>query len=226
VDELLGDSPASVLDVGCGTGIAGSLFQARGCEVLGIEPDERMAPLARGKGLEVEIATFEDWQPRDRRFDLLICGQAWHWIDPIAGLEKAGSVLREGARLAVFWNFGAPVPEVKHALDEVYRELAPDLERYSALLGNTDLRLQTITAALEQADSFAPPRFCVWSWCRRYTTAQWLEHLLTHSDHKALPASGRDRLFGAVRDVIDAHGGTIEIGYDTQLVTARRREDT
>ena len=51
IQELLADGPSDVLDVGCGTGIAGALLAARGCRVLGVEPDERMAALARAKGL-------------------------------------------------------------------------------------------------------------------------------------------------------------------------------
>jgi SAM-dependent methyltransferase len=61
IEELLSDSARSVLDVGCGTGIVGSLFQARGCDVLGVEPDARMARVARSRGLTVEIAPFERW---------------------------------------------------------------------------------------------------------------------------------------------------------------------
>ena len=86
VDWLVAGGCRRVLDVGCGTGIAGALFAARGCEVTGVEVDERMAAVARTKGLEVEVASFEDWDDRGRRFELLISGQAWHWIDPRAGV--------------------------------------------------------------------------------------------------------------------------------------------
>jgi SAM-dependent methyltransferase len=102
VDELLADAPRDVLDVGCGTGIAGSLLAARGCRVLGVVLDQRMAVLARAKGLDVEISAFETWDPRGRSFDLLTCGQAWHWIDPALGLQRAAAALREHGRIALF----------------------------------------------------------------------------------------------------------------------------
>ena len=50
VDDLLDDGTHDVLDVpdvGCGTGKVGRLFAARGCAVLGVEPDERMAAVDR-----------------------------------------------------------------------------------------------------------------------------------------------------------------------------------
>jgi predicted TPR repeat methyltransferase len=43
IDFLLADGARRVLDVGCGTGIAGELFAARGCSVTGVEIDPRMA---------------------------------------------------------------------------------------------------------------------------------------------------------------------------------------
>ncbi|HEY6787903.1 MAG TPA: class I SAM-dependent methyltransferase [Trebonia sp.] len=51
VDRIIAASPGrDVLDVGCGTGIAARLFQAAGCRVLGVDPDPRMAELARQAG--------------------------------------------------------------------------------------------------------------------------------------------------------------------------------
>src|SRR5215471_17834429 len=55
-----------VLDVGCGTGIAARQFLAAGCRVLGVDPDARMADLARRRGVEAEVAPFETWDPATR----------------------------------------------------------------------------------------------------------------------------------------------------------------
>jgi|SRR5271166_3517464 len=220
VDELLVGKPVSVLDVGCGTGIAAVLFNERGCRVLGVEPDERMARFSRGKGLDVEIAKFESWQARGRSFDLLVCAQAWHWIDPVVGAVKAAETLNANGRLGVFWNFGAPPADIKRAFNAIYMRLAPDIERHSILLGNTDHRLDVVTAALDQSARFTPSELHTWRWSRRYTTAQWREHLLTHSDHKALPAADQEALLGGIGEVLDNRDGAVEIGYETHLISA------
>ncbi len=222
IDELLADRPAGILDVGTGTGIAAVLLHERGCRVLGIEPDERMARVARGKGLEVEISTLEDWPARGRRFELLTCAQAWHWIDPQIGAAKAAELLTPGGRLAAFWNFAAPPSPLRERFEDIYARLAPELHRHSALLGHTEGRLRGVTLAIERSGRFGPPHTRTWAWSRRYTSALWLEHLLTHSDHKALPESGREALLEALGAAIDACGGTLEVGYETHLVSARR----
>jgi SAM-dependent methyltransferase len=77
--------PASVLDVGCGTGKASRQLTASGLDVLGVEIDAGMAAVARRSGVEVEVASFELWDERGRTFDLIVSGQAWHWVDPAVG---------------------------------------------------------------------------------------------------------------------------------------------
>src|ERR1700761_8478202 len=64
VDRVLAGRPGPrVLDVGCGTGIVARLFQAAGAEVLGVDPDERMAARARALGLAGGGARIEGWDP-------------------------------------------------------------------------------------------------------------------------------------------------------------------
>jgi SAM-dependent methyltransferase len=105
IETIVARSPGRhVLDVGCGTGIVARQFQSAGCSVLGVEPDPRMAEVARADGLEVEVAKFEDWDPAGRQFDAVVAGQAWHWVDPVAGAAQAAGALRPGGRLALFWN--------------------------------------------------------------------------------------------------------------------------
>src|SRR5437899_9250287 len=82
IQRIVAGSPGrDVLDVGCGTGIAARQFRAAGCTVLGVEPDARMAAFARGTGIDVEVAKFEDWEAAGRRFDAVVAGQSWHWIE-------------------------------------------------------------------------------------------------------------------------------------------------
>src|SRR5215207_5236536 len=63
-DELVGKLVAAspgprIVEVGCGTGVLSRQLQAAGCEVLGVEHDERMAEFARGTGVAVEVSKFE-----------------------------------------------------------------------------------------------------------------------------------------------------------------------
>src|ERR1700759_913662 len=84
ISRIVAASPGpDVLDVGCGTGISSRLLTAAGCRVLGLDPDPRMAALAREGGTAVEVARFEDWDPAGRVFDVVTAAQSWHWVDPV-----------------------------------------------------------------------------------------------------------------------------------------------
>jgi SAM-dependent methyltransferase len=222
LDALLAGGAHSVLDVGCGTGIAAALLADRGCAVLGVEVDARMAELARAKGLEVEVARFEDWQTRGRRFDLLTSAQAWHWIDPVAGAARAAQALRPGGWIAVFWNLGDPPQQLRELLSPIYARLAPGLEEYSVLFGNRDARAQSAMAGIVNCGAFADPQGAVFAWSKRYDTAAWLEHITTHSDHQALAQPQRERLLAAVGEAIGSIGGSFRMPYHTVLVSAER----
>jgi SAM-dependent methyltransferase len=222
VDALLADAPDSVLDIACGTGIAGALFAARGCEVLGVELDPRMAAIARARGLDVEVAPFEAWEPAGRSFELAICAQAWHWLAPQPALAKAASALSAGALLGLFWNFGNPPADVAARLRPIYAQLEPGLERYSVLLGHHEGRIDSGLAAIAEQPSFDEPEKREFPWSKQYDTAGWLNFLQTHSDHQTLAPERLERLLDAVGQALDELGGSFEMSYTAMLVSARR----
>src|ERR1700754_1803786 len=127
IDDLLIHSPQAVLDVGAGTGIVSEQLLARKVNVLAVEPDPRMAGIARSKGIPVEIGTFETWDPADRRFDVVTFGQSFHWVNPDIALPKAHRLLTNGGRLALMWNRLFPTDPTHDDLAEIYRDyMDPD----------------------------------------------------------------------------------------------------
>ena len=220
VDDLVAGGTPAVLDVGCGTGIVATAFTARGCAVLGVEPDPRMAAVAERKGIAVETATFEEWDAAGRTFDLVVSGQAWHWVDPERGPAKAAEVLRPGGRFAVFWNLGGPDRATHALLDEVYRRHAPELLNGSVALGKLEDRRESDAAAIRATGRFAEPEVRTYEWTQRHTTAEWVDQLPTHSDHALLPDATRAALLADITATLDTAGGGLTLHYRTLVITA------
>ncbi|MFI9586178.1 class I SAM-dependent methyltransferase [Streptomyces sp. NPDC052236] len=230
VDRIVAGSPGrDVLDVGCGTGIAARQFQAAGCTVLGVDADARMAALARqlGSEVEVEVATFEAWDPAGRTFDVVVAGQAWHWIDPVAGAARAARVLRPGGRLAAFWNVGEPPPEAAEAFAAVYRRVLPDspfnlqgtakaaLDGYQALFTKA-------ADGIREAGGFSAPEQWRFDWEWSYSRDAWLDQLPTQGAFTRLPPDTLAQVLEGVGAAVDAMGGGFTMRYATVAVTAAR----
>ncbi|HEY6795038.1 MAG TPA: class I SAM-dependent methyltransferase [Kineosporiaceae bacterium] len=232
VERIMATSPGrDVLDVGVGTGIEARQFQATGCTVLGVDPDPRMAEVARRRGVPVEVATFETWDPAGRDFDIVVAGTAWHWVDPVAGAAKAAQVLRPGGRLAPFHHVCQAPPEVAEALAEAYRRVAPDspiaLEggSFQQVLQAYEQLFVTVADGIRQTARFGEPEQWRFDWERTYTRQEWLDQLPTHGALTQLAPEELAQVLDGVGAAIDAAGGSFTMPYTTVAVTAARVVD-
>jgi SAM-dependent methyltransferase len=227
VARIVAGSPGpDVLDVGCGTGIATRQLQAAGCAVLGVEPDARMADFARARGLQVEVATFEAWQPAGRTFDAVIAAQSWHWVDPVAGAVKAAQVLRPDGRLAIFGHVFEPPAEVAEPFAAAYRRAVPD-SPFSNQPARRPLDLYQAAYAkfadkIRETEQFKDPEQWRFDWEQSYTRAQWLDLLPTTGGLTQLPLDKTADLLNAVGTAIDTLGGRFTMNYTTLAATAVR----
>jgi SAM-dependent methyltransferase len=224
VQRITAASPGlDVLDVGCGTGIAARLFQAVGCRVLGVDPDARMAELARHGGIEVEVAKFEEWNPAGRAFDAVIAAQAWHWVDPTVGADKAAQSLRPGGRLAVFWNSFAAPAGLTEAFAQVYDRVPTGLPFNPWARPALDGYLTMCDMAAEgmkQTDVFGQHEQWLFDWKRGYTREEWLDQVLTTGGHSQIPPPLLEELLAGIGAAVDGVGGRFTINYTTVVATA------
>lgn len=110
------ESPADVLDLGCGTGTATRLLAARWpqARITGVDSSPAMLARARAESpatlswVEADLAS---WAPPPAAADLIFSNAALHWLDDHAALlPRLMAGLRPGGVLAVQMpdNFAAP----------------------------------------------------------------------------------------------------------------------
>lgn len=208
----LGDlSPGSTaVEIGAGTGIATAPLVDRGLAVTAVEPAPAMAAIGRAKvgdGASWVVGRFEDWTPSP--VDLVVSFNAWHWVEPGAGLDKVAAVLRPGGALALVWTdvaswggepferglteaFGAPWPKTLDHVVGSRRHVERD-ERFDGCIERRHRFERTL-----DADTFVE---------------------VTRTYGAGLGEEG----FATIRRLIDGLGGSVTKVEEAVLFLTRRR---
>lgn len=211
-----------VVEVGAGTGKATAIFVAAGVPVTCVEPDPAMAEVLTerfGSRVRVEPVGFEDWRPPAGGVPLICASQSWHWVDPGTRWRRGREALRPGGVLAVFghsYTFAdADLARAVH--EEAYGRFAPQLlgdaadeapqAWFHVEMAGSGLLADVTT--VESAATVAYPR------------ARYRRLLETFSNHR-MPEQQRLRLHDAIDEVVDGHGGVVEVRLDTVLTMGRR----
>ncbi len=224
---------ARILDIGAGTGKSSTWFVGRGHHVTAVEPDQAMGEVARSSAaasgrLTVEVAALQDFDPGERRWDLAVSGQAWHWADPATRFADVAACLSPTGRLCVFWN-RPDVAERPFAeeIDEVYLRCAPDLARGLAAVqfpgSKSAVSAATPSDEFDNSGLFEQVELREIGWSREVTTEDHCSNLRTQSDHRMLDPGVLETLIDSIAEIIDRHGGRYDLGYTTHAYLARVR---
>jgi SAM-dependent methyltransferase len=198
IDDVLAPGVRRVLEAGAGTGIASMQFIERGANLLAVEPDTRMASIAQAKGIPLEIATFEQWDPAGRRFDLVVFAASFHWVDPAVALPKIRGILSDGGKLALIWNRLRPTRPTRAEFEAIYREYM-DADRHTPD-GKPDDIVNLLTAAGFTVTQRRYPHDL------HYSAQQWVDIAFTFSHQLILPADKASELRARLIERIGSAG--------------------
>jgi SAM-dependent methyltransferase len=210
ISDLLTGGGHRVLDVGAGTGIASLQFDDLGADVLAVEPDARMAALAREKGIPTEIDTFESWHPAGRKFDLVVFAASFHWVDPAVALPKVRTVLDNRGKLALLWNRLTPTRPTRYDFELIYHDY------FDVDIHPTDGDPDEIIAALSAAGYAVTQR--TYPRSVHYSQDQWLDLVFTYSNHLTLAGDKAEQLRAKLADRIGSEG--VSVGGEALAIIA------
>jgi len=217
-----------LLEVGVGPGQATRLFLNRGYKIIGVEPGDRFRQVAwvklgKPSDLILEAGTFESWEEGKRTFDLVYSGSAFHWVDPAIGYPKAARMLRPGGCLALFWNmFPDQDGPLWTDIADVYQRLEPEMAEKHVKLKFAE-NVEQRRLQIDHAGLFAKISVDYFPWARDLSTTDYLDLIMTFSDHITLPIPRRNALLTEIGNVINRYGGQIQRRWTTVLYTAYPR---
>lgn len=207
-----GGAPASVADLGAGTGKATELLVRLGVPVICVEPDPGMAAVLTAKLPQVEVvtATFEEWTPPAAGVDLITCALAWHWLDPATRNKRTRAALAPGGVLAVFGHrYGYADPAVTATVGGVLCAVDPTVQDRPEHWLLDDVRGGGVYGHVEER---------IWHTYPDVTRADYLRLVRTFSPFLRRTPEERQTVLENLDAVLD---DTLTLDLTTTLVLAR-----
>jgi len=217
-----------LLEIGCGTGQATLPLAERGCEIVCVELGASLAAVARRKlarfrSVRVEVAAFEAWPLPPEPFDTVVAATAFHWIDPAVRVTTSARALRQGGALATIATHHIAGGDAQFfaEVQACYEQWDPATPPGLRLPGADEISFDS--QELRGSGQFGSATFRRYESELAYSTAQYLETLLTYSGHRALAPEARRGLLACIAELIEPrYGGHIRKRYLSELRAAYR----
>jgi SAM-dependent methyltransferase len=190
---LVGDRPATVLELGAGTGKLTERLVAAGHDVHATEPDESMLAVLRRRLPDVRTwATGAEETPvADQSVDVVVAAQCLHWFDAAVALPEIARVLRPGGHLAAVWN--------------QRDERIPWVRKLGRVIGTQDLLADPFAAVAGSDDFHAADEAAFKHW--QVVDRRTIQDLTRSRSHVAvLGDAARERLMADVLALYDDYG--------------------
>ena len=225
IDDILTISrmPAdgNVLDVGCGTGKATTLFAQRNFQVLGIDIGEELIALARRNtskfpNVSYQVSSFEDVDLQPQSFNLIVSAQAWHWLDPAKAYEKAHNLLKNQGQIALFWKIQEyDKLEFLQELKKLYLKHCPRYHNPKAILtAAEELSSNPFFCDFEKKEYFVDINYNREKYAQLVSTMSWVI---------ALEEDAKERFNEELSDLLSRQDETFSIPNKYTLLIARKK---
>lgn len=126
----------TIVDLGCGTGKATTIWTDFANEVIGIEPSEEMLSIAKNQStndkVQYRVGYGNDTKLASNSIDIVACSQAFHWMEPESTLKEVNRILKEGGVFVIYdviWP-----PTANYDYEKAYNELFEGVDELTAKL--------------------------------------------------------------------------------------------
>lgn len=197
-----------VVDIGAGTGKLTRVVAALGADVIAVDPDASMLDVLRASvpGVETMVGAAERLALPDESVDAAVLGQAWHWVEPVAGSAELGRVLKPGGILGLIWN--------------IRDESVPWVARLTAIMKGSHAEEMLASGPPTVATPFTALEERAWRWSRRVTRETLTAMVFSRSYIITASADERARIQREVEALLDEVGAVgdavVELPYVTR----------
>jgi ubiquinone/menaquinone biosynthesis C-methylase UbiE len=232
IEWMLVRHPATVVDLGAGTGALTKDLVGRVERVIAVEPDGRMRELLR-RNLPTVTAlpgTGEAIPLDDVSVDAVIASSSWHWMDPEQTLAECARIVRPGGTLGAVWTGPDPDGAFLSNAQNLMRQMSTS---GAATLGGAESDTSvadTVTDAPNRIEAvlhvpdgsgFSQPEHSFLTWDVALTADELIGLLGTFSWIITLEEARKQYVFSEARrvlkDGLGVHGDvTVDVQYRSE----------
>jgi SAM-dependent methyltransferase len=214
VTWLVGNDPATVLELGAGTGKLTRVLADLGHDVHATDPDTAMLALLEEHlpAVWTAVAGAEEIPLADASVDVVIAAQAFHWFDLDRALPEIARVLRPGGRICLLWN--------------QRNEKIPWVRRLGAIIG-TQEQLRKPAEALNVSELFGAVEDSEFTFWQTVDRRSIQDLVLSRSNVAVLDEAGRSAKLAEVLALYDEYGrgmDGMQLPYVTRCFRANLRD--
>jgi len=228
IDTTKLEPGSKLLDVGCGSGQATIAFSSRGYHVVAIDPAEHALDLLSNRNtdisnIEITHSTLEGFEAPDSSFDLIICAQAFHWLDPQTASTLLSRLLKPRGHVMLFWHMQDVKPGTTQAdlykLNSKYFDAFPRMNppEYAPEF------LKAMSKVLRANDEISDVQLSEYSWYQCYDRSMFVSLFHSWSKYSTLPNETKEAIDHDLDRYLDLLTGDPEIRYRTCLIHGRKR---
>lgn len=209
-----------ILEIGCGVGEATALFAPRGLPMVCLEPGPALLASARQAcrdypDVEFVQSTFDDWNANSQHFDLIIAARSLHWVRHDLRFTKTADVLTPSGILAIFHKQELPGESAcAQAIEALVSTAVPERPPGDA---------RALRAQFAASRNYSDYHEMTVDWTIIADRQSYIADRRSAAELQSLPVPEREALLKAIAEVIDAHGGEIDVSLRLFLSMARRR---
>jgi ubiquinone/menaquinone biosynthesis C-methylase UbiE len=213
--------PATVADIGSGTGILTRQLLDNNYHLYAVEPNEPMRreaerTLSGCPSFKSVRGTAEATTLVDRSVDLITCAQAFQWFDRVKTKLEFSRILKVDGMTTILWNERQEdASAVNRAYDKLLMEMVPEYQNVS----------HRRVAAEEIRTFFAPGDVQLWTFANQQTLdlEAFLGRLISSSYVPNVGQPGHLEIIETAQKIFDAYQveGRIASDYETKVYIGR-----
>ncbi len=212
-----------ILDIGCGSGLSTIPLGKIGYKITGIDTSKNLIDLAKEnskqyKNINYTLGSFENSKLRKDQFNLLISGQAFHWLDKKTKYKKCFNILKKDGFLAIFGKFN---DYNKSSFLFRIRKLFIRSCKYYPLDTNYTEYFSHYKKELESKKLFKNVQGRVYNTQIRYTKKDYRNYILSNSWVIKLEDKPRKNLMKKIDNLMNKETWPMSIPFGSALIIAQ-----